>query len=277
MDKKKLENLVLACYTKLGSELTSDLLDALKDLGFQYATQGAFTVGIDDVRIPPEKDGIITSARTDVDRINSAYRSGAITEGERYNKVIDTWTHATTGVEQVTFDGLSRDRDGFNPIFMMADSGSRGNREQIRQLAGMRGLMAKPQKKITGGLGEIIESPVIHNFKEGLNVLEYFISTHGARKGLADTALKTADAGYLTRRLVDVAQDVIINIDDCGTVGGIEVGALKEGEEIIEPLGDRVLGRVAIEDIVDPNTGEVIVRSGEEINEAAAESIEESG
>jgi DNA-directed RNA polymerase subunit beta' len=155
-------------------------------------------VGIDDVRIPPEKDLTISKARTEVERINVAYRNGAITEGERYNKVIDTWTHATTEVEQLTFDGLKGDREGFNPIFMMADSGSRGNREQIRQLAGMRGLMAKPQKKITGGIGEIIESPVVHNFKEGLTVLEYFISTHGARKGLADTALKTADAGYLT-------------------------------------------------------------------------------
>src|SRR6185436_18286703 len=222
------------------------------------ATQGAFTVGIDDVRIPPEKDLTISKARTEVEQINVNYRNGVITEGERYNKVIDTWTHATTDVEQVTFEGLSADRNGFNPIFMMADSGSRGNREQIRQLAGMRGLMAKPQKKITGGLGEIIESPVVHNFKEGLTVLEYFISTHGARKGLADTALKTADAGYLTRRLVDVAQDVIINIEDCGTVNGLEVGALKEGEEIIEPLGDRVLGRVAIEDVVDPNTGDVL-------------------
>ena len=198
-------------------------LDELKDLGFKYATQGGFTVGIDDVRIPPEKDEIIDRARADVDQINTNYRNGVITEGERYNRVINTWTHATTEVEQVTFDGLAKDRDGFNPIFMMADSGSRGNREQVRQLAGMRGLMAKPQKKITGGVGEIIESPVIHNFKEGLNVLEYFISTHGARKGLADTALKTADAGYLTRRLVDVAQDMIVNEMDCGTIRGLSV------------------------------------------------------
>ena len=276
MDKKRLENLIGDCYARLGSEITSDLLDALKDLGFQYATQGAFTVGIDDVRIPPEKDGIIATARTEVDRINAAYRNGAITEGERYNKVIDTWTHATTDVEQVTFEGLSRDREGFNPIFMMADSGSRGNREQIRQLAGMRGLMAKPQKKITGGLGEIIESPVIHNFKEGLTVLEYFISTHGARKGLADTALKTADAGYLTRRLVDVAQDVIINEEDCGTIRGLSVGALKDGEEVIEPLADRVLGRVAAEDVVHPITSETIVESGELIDEAVARRIDEA-
>jgi DNA-directed RNA polymerase subunit beta' len=275
-DKKKLENLVGDCYAKLGSEVTSDLLDDLKNLGFKYATQAGFTVGIDDVRIPPEKDAIISAARDEVDRINSAYRNGAITEGERYNKVIDTWTHATTEVEQVTFDGLSRDRKGFNPIFMMADSGSRGNREQIRQLAGMRGLMAKPQKKITGGLGEIIESPVIHNFKEGLTVLEYFISTHGARKGLADTALKTADAGYLTRRLVDVAQDVIINEEDCGTIRGLSVGALKDGEDIIEPLADRVLGRVAAEDVVHPISNEIIVESGEMIDEIVAKRVDEA-
>src|SRR6185436_19929679 len=177
---------------------------------------------------------------------------------------------------QVTFDGLSRDRDGFNPIFMMADSGSRGNREQIRQLAGMRGLMAKPQKKITGGVGEIIESPVVHNFKEGLTVLEYFISTHGARKGLADTALKTADAGYLTRRLVDVAQDVIINEEDCGTIRGLSVGALKDGEEIIEPLADRVLGRVAADDVVHPITNELIVENGEMIDEVVQKRIDEA-
>ncbi len=276
MDKKRLENLVGDCYGRLGSEITSDLLDELKNLGFIYATRAGFTVGIDDVRIPPEKDVIIAKASGEVDDINTAYRNGAITEGERYNKVIDTWTHATTEVEQVTFEGLSRDRDGFNPIFMMADSGSRGNREQVRQLAGMRGLMAKPQKKITGGVGEIIESPVVHNFKEGLTVLEYFISTHGARKGLADTALKTADAGYLTRRLVDVAQDVIINEDDCGTIRGLSVGALKDGEEIIEPLADRVLGRVASDDVVHPITNEVLVESGELIDEVVAKRVSEA-
>jgi len=237
------------CYSRLGPEITSDLLDELKDMGFRYATQAGFTVSVDDVRIPPEKDEIIQRALQEVDAINGNHSRGVITEGERYNRVINTWTHATTEVEQVTFDGLAKDRDGFNPIFMMADSGSRGNREQVRQLAGMRGLMAKPQKKITGGVGEIIESPVIHNFKEGLNVLEYFISTHGARKGLADTALKTADAGYLTRRLVDVAQDMIINEDDCGTIRGLSVGALKDGEDIIEPLADRILGRVAADDV----------------------------
>jgi len=276
MDKKRLENLVGDTYNRLGSEVTSDLLDALKDLGFAYATQAGFTVGIDDVRIPPEKDEIIARARKEVDQINGNYRNGVITESERYNKVINTWTLTTTEVEQVTFEGLSGDRQGFNPIFMMADSGSRGNREQVRQLAGMRGLMAKPQKKLTGGLGEIIESPVIHNFKEGLTVLEYFISTHGARKGLADTALKTADAGYLTRRLVDVAQDVIINEPDCGTIRGLSVGALKDGEDIIEPLADRVLGRVAAEDVIHPITADVLVEAGQLIDETLTQRIDEA-
>jgi DNA-directed RNA polymerase subunit beta' len=276
MDKKRLESLVGQCYSNLGAEITSDLLDELKNLGFQYATRAGFTVGIDEVRIPPEKDAIIARARKEVDQVNANYRAGVITEGERYNRVINTWTHATTEVEQVTFDGLSQDRDGFNPIFMMADSGSRGNREQVRQLAGMRGLMAKPQKKITGGLGEIIESPVIHNFKEGLSVLEYFISTHGARKGLADTALKTADAGYLTRRLVDVAQDMIINEYDCGTIRGLSVGALKDGEDIIEPLSDRALGRVAAEDVIHPISNETICEASQLIDEDIAERIEEA-
>jgi len=277
MDKKALETLVGDCHRTLGNKTTAILLDALKNLGFTYATQAGITVGIDDIMIPPQKAEIIKRAQTAVAYINQQYQQKVITDGERYNKVIDTWTRVTTEVEEATFKGLAKDRQGFNPIFMMAHSGSRGTKEQIRQLAGMRGLMAKPQKKITGGLGEIIETPVIHNFKEGLTVLEYFVSTHGARKGLADTALKTADAGYLTRRLVDVAQDVIVNLPDCGTVSGLEVGALKEGEEIIEPLGDRVLGRVVVEDVIDPNTNEIIVRAGEEIAEAAAEAIEESG
>ncbi len=275
-NKKKLEALIGFCYAKLGSELTADLLDSLKDIGFKYVTQGAFTVGIDDVRIPTEKHEIIRGAREKVDAITEAYKNGAITDAERYNKVIDEWTHATTEVEKVTFDGLKGDRSGFNPIFMMADSGARGNREQIRQLAGMRGLMAKPQKKLTGGIGEIIESPIVHNFKEGLTVLEYFISTHGARKGLADTALKTADAGYLTRRLVDVAQDVIINEEDCGTVRGLTVKALKNGEDVIEPLTDRVLGRNAAEDVQHPLTGEIIVEAGAMIDEVVQKRIEEA-
>ncbi len=277
MDKKALEELVGDCHRKLGDKTTAIILDALKTLGFTYATQAGITVGIDDIQIPGRKREIIAKASAEAAHINRQYQQRVMTDGERYNAVINTWTLATQEVEEETFKGLAKDRDGFNPIYMMAYSGSRGTKEQIRQLAGMRGLMAKPQKKITGGLGEIIESPVIHNFKEGLTVLEYFVSTHGARKGLADTALKTADAGYLTRRLVDVAQDVIITGDDCGTVQGLEVGALKEGEEVIEPLSDRVLGRVVIEDVVDPNTGDVIVHAGDEITEQVAEAIEESG
>src|SRR6266850_438452 len=209
MDKKALEQLVSDCHRAMGDRTTALLLDSLKSLGFTYATQAGITVGIDDIMIPPRKPEIIARAQVDVAHINRQYQQRVITDGERYNQVINTWTLVTTEVEEETFQGLAKDRDGFNPIYMMAYSGSRGTKEQIRQLAGMRGLMAKPQKKITGGLGEIIESPVIHNFKEGLTVLEYFVSTHGARKGLADTALKTADAGYLTRRLVDVAQDMI--------------------------------------------------------------------
>jgi DNA-directed RNA polymerase subunit beta' len=277
MDKKALEDLVGECHRHLGHKTTASILDSLKDLGFSYATQAGITVGIDDILIPSTKAVIIERAFTDAALINQQYQQRVMTDGERYNAVINTWTLATQEVEEETFLGLAKDRNGFNPIYMMANSGSRGTKEQIRQLAGMRGLMAKPQKKITGGLGEIIESPVIHNFKEGLTVLEYFVSTHGARKGLADTALKTADAGYLTRRLVDVAQDVIVNLDDCGTVQGLEVGALKEGEEIIEPLSDRVLGRVTIDDVVDPISGDVITRAGEEIDEELSVAIEESG
>ncbi|MDI6809336.1 MAG: DNA-directed RNA polymerase subunit beta' [Candidatus Eisenbacteria bacterium] len=277
LDKKALEELVGECYRKLGVEVTAAFLDDLKDLGFEYATKAGITVGIDDIVIPVEKSAILDKARRDVDKIRQLYRKTVITDGERYNKVIDTWTHATTEVEEATFSGLKKETEGFNPIFMMAESGSRGSKEQIRQLAGMRGLMAKPQKKITGGLGEIIESPVTRNFKEGLTVLEYFISTHGARKGLADTALKTADAGYLTRRLVDVAQDVIIIEEDCGTILGLEVGALKEGEEVIEPLADRILGRVAAEEVTSPLTNEVLLEAGEEITEDAAEAVDEGG
>ena len=277
MDKKALEKLVGDCHRERGNKVTAVLLDSLKNLGFTYATQAGITVGIDDIMIPPTKQAIIVRAQAEVAGINRQYQQRVITDGERYNQVINTWTLVTTEVEEETFSGLAKDRDGFNPIFMMAHSGSRGTKEQIRQLAGMRGLMAKPQKKITGGLGEIIESPVIHNFKEGLTVLEYFVSTHGARKGLADTALKTADAGYLTRRLVDVAQDVIVNIPDCETVNGIEVGPLKEGEEIIQALADRVLGRVVVEDVVDPITSEVLVKAGCEIDEVGALAIDESG
>jgi len=273
----KLEQLVLDCYRRTGSVKTVEFLDKLKKLGFEYATLAGLTVSIDDLLIPEAKKKLVADGQKRVDTISRKYERGVITNGERYNQVIDIWTGITSEVATVMFDNLANDRDGFNPVFMMADSGARGSKEQIRQLAGMRGLMAKPQKKITGGVGEIIESPIISNFREGLSVIEYFISTHGARKGLADTALKTADAGYLTRRLVDVAQDVIITEEDCDTILGIHLTALKEGEEVIQTLHDRILGRVALEDVFDPITDEVIVKAGEEIKEESALRIEEAG
>lgn len=278
-NRSKIEELISQAYSQLGNSRTAFLLDELKRVGFLYATLAGITVGIDDMIIPEkEKQRLIERTKKEVEKIQQQYEKGVITNGERYNKVIDAWTHITNEVAEVMFEELKKAEDGFNPVFMMADSGARGSKDQIRQLAGMRGLMAKPQKKITGQIGEIIESPITSNFKEGLSVLEYFISTHGARKGLADTALKTADAGYLTRRLVDVAQDVIINEIDCGTILGLNVVALKEGEEVIESLRDRVLGRVALEDVFDRITkNEVIALAGEEIDENAAVRIEECG
>ena len=279
MGKKDLEATVHECFYKLGNMVTARFLDNLKRLGFTYATQAGVTVGIDDLVIPQEKKSIVATAQASVDKIVRDYNKKDITDSERYNKVIDTWTHATGEVERATFEELSQDRDGFNPIYLMADSGARGSKEQIRQLAGMRGLMAKPQKKLTGGLGEIIESPVIRNFKEGLSVLEYFISTHGARKGLADTALKTADAGYLTRRLVDVAQDVIITGRDCGTIRGLDSHrASRKARRSSSRLSDRILGRVAANDIIDPVTGEVLASSmnGDLIDEECAKAVEEA-
>ena len=271
MNKRELTRLVAQCYYLLGKSETVRLLDALKDLGFRYSTLSGLSIGIDDMHVPSNKGELIEEAEAEVKKIEREYQDGLITKGERYNKIIDIWTHVTERVADEMFKELEAQKDGeFNPIFMMADSGSRGSRQQIRQLAGMRGLMAKPS-------GEIIETPIITNFREGLSVLEYFISTHGARKGLADTALKTADSGYLTRRLVDVAQDVIICEKDCNTLNGIYVGSLVEGGEIIEPLRDRVLGRVALEDIHDPFTGEVIVEANQEIIEPLASRIENAG
>jgi len=275
--KGKLEELVANTYWLLGQNETVEFIDRLKYYGFEYATTAGITVSIDDLVVPREKDKLIQNAMAEIAKIQKRYERGVITNGERYNQVIDTWTRTTTEISGVMFENLASEQEGFNPVYMMADSGARGSKEQIRQLAGMRGLMAKPQKKITGGVGEIIENPIIANFREGLSVQEYFISTHGARKGLADTALKTADAGYLTRRLVDVAQDVIIREQDCGTIMGLNVSAIKEGEEIIESLRDRILGRVALDDIYNPISDELIVTSGEEIREAEADKIEEAG
>jgi DNA-directed RNA polymerase subunit beta' len=277
MDNKGLRNLVAECFEVQGLEKTIQFLDDLKETGFKYATLSGLTIGMDDLVVPPEKGEIIDKASSEVQHIIQQYEEGDITDGERYNKVIDTWTRTTSEVGDLMMEALRKDRAGFNPIFMMTDSGSRGSREQVRQLAGMRGLMAKPQKKITGQIGEIIEMPIVANFLEGLSVLQYFISTHGARKGLADTALKTADAGYLTRRLVDVAQDVIITDHDCGTIMGIDIGALKEGEEVIESLADRIRGRVTVDDVLDPITGDIIVEANTLLTWALAAQIEDRG
>ncbi len=276
-NKGKLADIIADTYWHLGQNETVAFLDRLKQTGFEYATRAGVTVSVEDLVVPEEKAKLIDEARKEVKKIQKRYERGVITNGERYNQVIDTWTRVTNEVSNVMFENLATQKGGFNPVFMMADSGARGSKEQIRQLAGMRGLMAKPQKKITGGVGEIIENPIVANFREGLSVQEYFISTHGARKGLADTALKTADAGYLTRRLVDVAQDVIIREIDCGTIMGLEVSALKEGEEVIESLADRILGRVVLEDIYDPITDDLIVEAGAEVREADAHAIEEAG
>ena len=233
-------------------------------------------MSIDDVVIPTEKDEIIGRAQKSVDEVENQYSRGFITSGERYNKVIDIWTRATTRVAERLFDSLQHSREGFNSLYMMVDSGARGSKEQVRQLAGMRGLMAKPQKSLSGATGELIENPIIANFREGLSILEYFISTHGARKGLADTALKTADAGYLTRRLVDVAQDAIITMYDCGTIRGVVTGALKEGEDVKEPLAERIIGRVTVHDVIDPLSGKSIIEAGEVIDEETADRIAET-
>ncbi|MDP2956860.1 MAG: DNA-directed RNA polymerase subunit beta' [Longimicrobiales bacterium] len=275
--KKELGDLVFECFTRVGLRHTTEFLDALKDFGFRYATMGGISVGIEDLEVPNEKAAILEDADEQVTRFQRAYASGFISNGERYNKVIDTWTHANNDVADAMVRHLERSKDGFNPVYMMMTSGARGNRDQMRQLAGMRGLMAKPQKKLTGGIGEIIESPIKSNFREGLTVVEYFISTHGARKGLADTALKTADAGYLTRRLVDVAQDVVITSEDCGTILGLEMTALKEGEDIIEPLADRIVGNVALEDVYDPIDGEMLVEGGVLIDEEMADAVDDAG
>ena len=275
INKKKLTEVVNTTYFIAGNFQTVIFLDQLKDLGFRMATVSGASIAISDVLIPDAKDGILESAQKEVDEIKNKYDRHILTDGERYNKVIDIWTHATNRVAASMMDSIREDRHGFNPVYMMADSGARGSQDQIKQLAGMRGLMAKPQKSMKGGVGEIIESPITSNFKEGLSVFEYFISTHGARKGLADTALKTADAGYLTRRLVDVAQDVVVYITDCDTINGILIADLKEGEELIESLSDRILGRTVVDDFI--MKGDVVVKAGSVIEDDEAEMIGDSG
>lgn len=270
MKKKELGALIDAAFLKAGNKATVIFADRLKDLGFEYATRAGISIGIKDMVIPKEKGHLLDQAQEGLQEIQDQYTKGLITDGERHNKVVDTWASVTDEAANEMFRGLQEDKAGFSPIYMMADSGSRGSAQQIRQLAGMRGLMAKPS-------GEIIETPITANFREGLSVLQYFISTHGARKGLADTALKTANSGYLTRRLVDVAQDSIVSEEDCGTIDGIEMAPLVEGGEIIESLGERVLGRVALDDIRDPFTQEVVVRANEEIDEDRVVRMEEAG
>jgi DNA-directed RNA polymerase subunit beta' len=277
LTKKKLQQIIGHVFKLAGMSRTAKFLDDIKQLGFQMAFRGGLSMGLDNIGIPADKDALIQQAKEEVESVWMNYSMGLITDNERYNQVIDIWTRVNSQITETLMKQLENDQQGFNPIYMMMHSGARGSREQIRQLGGMRGLMAKPQKNLQGSVGEIIENPIISNFKEGLDVIEYFISTHGARKGLADTALKTADAGYLTRRLVDVAQDVIINENDCGTLRGITTTALKDNDDIVEPLSERILGRVSVHDIYDPNTNELIVASGQEVNEEIAKRIDDSG
>jgi DNA-directed RNA polymerase subunit beta' len=267
---KELRALIEHVFKEKGSWVTVQMLDAIKATGYRYATVFGATIGVDDIVIPKEKAEMINKANKDVELIQKQRREGFITEEERSNRVVEIWTKANEELTSKTMQTLELDRDGFNSIYMMANSGARGSRNQIRQLAGMRGLMAKPS-------GDIIELPIRSNFKEGLSVIEFFISTNGARKGLADTALKTAEAGYLTRRLVDIAQDMVVNEEDCGTINGIAYSAVKQGEEIVEPLRDRIVGRFTLERVKHPITGELIIDVNEEINEELAAAIEDAG
>ncbi|MDE6106074.1 MAG: DNA-directed RNA polymerase subunit beta', partial [Bacteroidales bacterium] len=275
LTKKSLRDIISDVLMKTGNAKTVQFLDDIKSLGYRTAYKGSLSFNLGDVIVPEIKEELIASANNDVDEVMGNYNMGFITNNERYNQIIDIWTHTNSKLTTAVMKQLSADRQGFNPVFMMLDSGARGSKEQIRQLCGMRGLMAKPQKSGASG-GEIIENPILANFKEGLSVLEYFISTHGARKGLADTALKTADAGYLTRRLVDVAQDVIISEEDCHTQRGLIATALKKNDEVVETLYERILGRTAVDDIYHPQTNELIVAAGEEITEEIAQKIEDS-
>ena len=273
LTKKNLREIIGQILKVTSVPETAEFLDKIKSMGYGFAFKGGLSFSLGDIIIPKEKIEMIDYANTQVDGISGNYNMGLITNNERYNQVIDVWTSTNAKLTELAMKRISEDQQGFNSVFMMLDSGARGSKEQIRQLTGMRGLMAKPKKSNVGG-GEIIENPILSNFKEGLSILEYFISTHGARKGLADTALKTADAGYLTRRLVDVSQDVIVNIEDCGTLRGIDVLPLKKNEEIVESLGERILGRVALKTVVNPSTDEVLVEAGEQITESVVKLIE---
>ncbi|GAA5025998.1 DNA-directed RNA polymerase subunit beta' [Marivirga lumbricoides] len=275
LTKKKLQGIISHIYKISGSARTAQFLDDIKELGFQMAYKGGLSMGLGDIMVPEIKETLVAQAKEEVDVVWNNYLMGLITDNERYNQVIDIWTRINSQLTNSLMQQLEEDNQGFNSIYMMMHSGARGSREQIRQLGGMRGLMAKPQKNLAGSVGGIIENPILSNFREGLDVIEYFISTHGARKGLADTALKTADAGYLTRRLVDVAQDVVVNEVDCGTLRGLTVSALKDNEEIVESLSERILGRVSVHDIYHPESNELIVASGEEITDEITAIIDE--
>ncbi|MCK0147298.1 DNA-directed RNA polymerase subunit beta' [Arenibacter sp. F26102] len=275
LNKKSLRDIIGNILRVTDVPTTADFLDKIKTMGYEFAFKGGLSFSLGDIIIPPEKQSMIDEANVQVDGIMANYNMGLITNNERYNQVIDVWTSTNAMLTELAMKRIREDQQGFNSVYMMLDSGARGSKEQIRQLTGMRGLMAKPKKSTAGG-GEIIENPILSNFKEGLSILEYFISTHGARKGLADTALKTADAGYLTRRLVDVSQDVIINIEDCETLRGVQVEALKKNEEIVETLGERILGRVSLHDVYDPISEELLLTAGQEIMESDVKKIEAS-
>ena len=275
LTKKSLRDIIGDILKLTSVPETAEFLDEIKTLGYKFAFQGGLSFSLGDIIIPNEKFEMINKANKQVDVIKSNYNMGLITNNERYNQVIDIWTSTNAELTELSMKRIREDQQGFNSVYMMLDSGARGSKEQIRQLTGMRGLMAKPKKSTAGG-GEIIENPILSNFKEGLSILEYFISTHGARKGLADTALKTADAGYLTRRLVDVSQDVIVTEHDCGTLRGITVSPLKKNEEIVEKLGDRIVGRTSLHDVYDPITGDLLVKSGDLINDMISKNIENS-
>ena len=275
LSKKSLRDIISKVIKKCGIPRSAQFLDDIKNLGYRMAFEGGLSFNLGDVIIPAEKEEIVAEGYKQVQEVTDNYAMGFITNTERYNQIIDIWTHVNSRLTEILMKQMKEANQGFNAVYMMLDSGARGSKDQIRQLAGMRGLMAKPQKAGAEG-GQIIENPILANFKEGLSVLEYFISTHGARKGLADTALKTADAGYLTRRLVDVAHDVIINEEDCGTLRGLVCREIKNNDEVVASLGERILGRVSVHDIIDPRTGEVIVAAGEEITDAAADIIDQS-
>ena len=275
LTKKSLRDIIHGILKVTSVPETADFLDEIKSLGYNFAFKGGLSFSLGDIIIPPEKHTMIAAANKQVDGIMANYNMGLITNNERYNQVIDIWTSTNAELTELSMKRIREDQQGFNSVYMMLDSGARGSKEQIRQLTGMRGLMAKPKKSNAGG-GEIIENPILSNFKEGLSILEYFISTHGARKGLADTALKTADAGYLTRRLVDVSQDVIVNSEDCGTLRGISVKALKKNEEIVETLEERIVGRTSLNDVYNPLTEELLVASGDHIFEVEAKKIQQS-